>query len=76
MTEKPEDFYVEVTTTELYHFDKRYSNGWSPDKVIHEWFERASLNRHHATRDSSAVGGTKKLVSVHRLSEEELKTKY
>lgn len=74
MPEEPKDFYVEVTTTQLYYFDKSYSNGWSPDEVIDRWFNKYDLNSYHAARDSAALGGSKKLVSVRRISEEELKT--
>jgi hypothetical protein len=40
-------------------------NGWSLDEVLREWFEdpRYPPDRHHATRDSYAVGGRSRFVS-------------
>jgi hypothetical protein len=39
-------------------------NGWSVDKLKHEWFERFDMNTFHASREGHRTGNSIKVVKV------------
>lgn len=39
-------------------------NGWTLDEIKQDWFERFSLNEHHATRDSYRLGNGRRLIKI------------
>jgi len=64
---------LKVTSTTIYFFEDGEINGWSPEKVIEDWFENHSLDQNHATRDGHHVGNTTIVQKVEILNKEQLK---
>ncbi len=47
------------------HDEKRSKiNGWTPEQVVHSWFEHHDINRYHATRDSHRLGNGTKIIKT------------
>jgi hypothetical protein len=61
---EPRTFLASVTTRQLFYFEEKYSNGWSPRKIVREWFRHAEPNGHHAARDGAKVGMSKSFLDV------------
>lgn len=56
-----------VTSTEEYLIDLDCVDGRSEAEVVKEWFQDFPIHQHHAARDHSKVGYSKKLVGVENL---------
>lgn len=70
---------LRVTSTEDYILemidDKRtYINGWTIKEVIEDWFKRFSMGGHHATREGSVIGNSRKYVSSEIIKMKEKKS--
>lgn len=60
---------IKITVTEEYLIpmcdDERTEiNGWTPEKVIEDWFHNWPLDSYHASRDTHRIGNTRKLISA------------
>ena len=69
---KIEGTFIRVTTSELYLFEPNYSNGWSIEQVIENWFNNFPINSCHVSRDNGRVGNSKKIVSIEIIDEKDL----
>jgi len=64
MVKKREMIYLEVTIKRIYGFEDKAINGWSPDKVIDDWFKSYNINLPHAARDGNHFGNIDTIESV------------
>ena len=60
---------LKVTVEEQYYIemidDKRTTiNGWTLDEVIKSWFKDYPMGTHHASRDGSRIGNSRKFVKA------------
>jgi len=63
---------LKVTSTTIYFFEDDEINGWPPEKVIEDWFEKRHLDENHATRDGHHIGNTTIVKKVELLDREQL----
>ncbi len=58
---------IKVTVEEKYYVemhDDRITkiNGWTIDEVIKDWFIDYPMGSHHASREGSLIGGSRKYI--------------
>ena len=58
---------IKVTVEETYFVDmidneRTHINGWTIKEVIKDWFEGYSMASHHASREGSLIGGSRKYI--------------
>lgn len=69
----PQAIFVEVTTTQRYIFDAAcVAQFKSPKQLVDEWFWKYPINSHHAAREGSAIGGSKRVVDARILDPKEI----
>lgn len=63
-----EDYYIEMIDDE-----RTIINGWTLDEVIKSWFKDYPMDTHHASRDGSRIGHSRKFIKAEIKSETEEK---
>jgi hypothetical protein len=53
------DYYIPMHNGEVSQI-----NGWTPEQVRKDWFENYPINQFHASRDSHALMGSKKILDT------------
>lgn len=54
-----EDYIIEMIDDE-----KTLINGWPIDKVIEDWFKNYPMGAHHASREGSLIGNSRKFIKA------------
>lgn len=70
---EPKMVFLKVVTSRIYAFEEGHINGWSPERVIEDWFYDFPLETHHAGREGNRLGNTTLLVGAEELTEEQFK---
>ena len=65
--------FLKVTTTSIYMFEDKSINGWSPEEVAEDWFERFHPDRQHVSREAHQLGGATVVQNVEILDEDQFK---
>jgi len=67
-----EGTFIRVTTSEIYLFEPRHSNGWTIEQVIENWFNNYPINSYHVAREGGRVGNSKKIINIDIIDEKDL----
>ena len=72
--EKVKYKYLKVVSTSIYLVEMTDDNctnvnGWTPEKVVEEWFNRFSLNQFHISRENAKIGNASQVQDVEILDD-------